>query len=303
METEQVEQEAPSPEIAERAAFAKELYGDRIPAPEVVEAPEQKADKPKEEDPWSGLPSAVRERIEGLTAKVQEFDKLSHRTNQVERRYEALLADLKKTKEVAQRAVAAPKAPTVEEIVAASKDEEVLKHLTEEWPEWGNAFAAQRAELKKQTATIEALKEELSGKSGQAEKKLAEKIEKLQEKLNFTAVKVDHNDLEEILDAEKGFKVFEPWRLKNQTENDDLNDPVSASRFVKRFKESDEYKTWAGIKPKLTAREIQEANQQRLRAAESTPGRQPPPTRTEADMTTSELRARAAAKLWPKQKG
>jgi hypothetical protein len=145
---------------------------------------------------------------------------------------------------------------------------------------------------------VEALKAELAGKSGVAQEQIMSELAETKQKLELTVLKSQHRDF----DAIRKSNEFQNWRVANQN-GLDLDNGDNAAEFLDRYKATDVYATWAGIQPKQTAREIHAANQQRLKAAQVVPGRQPPPTRGEADMSIQELRKRAADAIWAKRKG
>ena len=285
----EVDENAPSADAADRAAYAKEIYGDRIPTPDTVT-------EPKDEDPWAGVSPAARQQIEALNAQVAEFNKAQPRIKQLENRVGSLQNELHAAK---QAAAAVPKAPSAETPVEVAADITDWNELVEQYPEIGKAVASKiavsNAEIKKKLDEIESLREELKTKH---DPKLTEEIDALKKWKDVTTVKLAHNDFDQIRESEE----FHAWRVKNQGDLT-LEDPAEAAEFLDRYKKTDVYQTWAGIKTTKTAREIQEANQQRLRQAESIPGRQPPQMRGAGDMTMEEQRRALRLKKWPDSKG
>lgn len=138
---------------------------------EPVEPVEVEKDPEPEEDPWAGVPPALRAQMENITGKLSSLDAYENRFKQMERRVgsvqNAVQNQAKQAKEAAKKV---KNAPTQEEMDAAAKSKKEWSELKEEFPQWANALnyklAEETAELKKSIPDVEDLRKKVSQVEG-----------------------------------------------------------------------------------------------------------------------------------------
>ena len=296
------EQEVQQDDAAIRAEIASQVfYGDDVIqeiAPPSEETEPIVQEQIQEEDPWAGVSPALRTQFDALQAKVQDFDKkvldfdkAAFRLKQTEQRIGSLTNEIHAAK---QAAIAAPKAPTQDEIEAAAKTKQAWDELKNDFPEWQTAIdgrlAAERAEITRNMLDANAVRAEIDGKTGQTKIEIEAKIERLVEQAKL---EMRHPDYEEVKESPR----FTAW-LNAQPQN--IRETAyssarakDASRILDLYKESQ--------KPTKTAGEIKAINKQRLQQSQTFPGRQSQPVKSEADMTDAEYRNHIAAQVWKKK--
>jgi hypothetical protein len=275
-----VEQESP-----DRAAIANEVWETAEKSPEttvaeVVEvvAPEVVEPVVAEVDPWAGVPVALREEFEGMKAKVQGLEKIDFRLKQTESRLGSVQNELHAAKEAAKAVTNAPSKEQIAEAAASQGDWDALK---EDFPEWTKAtegrLAAERAEILKQLPDVKAIREEIQTAA-------AVELETFKEEMAGDLVEIKHPKWREIQKSPD----FLQWHKANGERNS-----FKPSEVIQIF---DDYE--AHLATRKSPKEIAEERRQRLEQSQTTEGRRLPPTKSEADMTPSEIRAAAARQVW-----
>ena len=307
MPEEQVSQEQQASDLAAlRAEVSGEVFGDSEQLPDHTrETQEQTAEQPEKPeevvDPWAGISTALRDQFTALSAKVKEFDAKELRLKQAEQRIGSLTNEIHAAKQAAENIA---RIPTAEEIADAAKSKAAEDDLKREFPEWYAAIdgkiAAESAKLRQSIPDIAALKQELEGRTGQAESALLARIANAELKLELTRLSVKHPDFPKIKESTEYAQWLgsQPDTVKSLASSMEADDAIN---LLNSYKDSPVYKTWAGIKPQKSASEIAAERQQRLQRSQTIPaGRNIQPPRSEADMTLAEIRAQEAAKVWKK---
>lgn len=268
----------------DRAAIAKEIWADAEQSPDAelsqavmqsegdktvdAEIAAAAVEKP---DPWAGIPSALREEVEALQAKVSNFDQMDARLKQAERRVGAMTTELHAAKDAAK---AVANAPTKEQIVDASASEAEWAELKEAFPEWTSAtekrIASANAETLKRIPDAEVIK-----------RQVAEQVETIAATMAGNLISLRHPDWKTIRDS----KEFMDWQGDRNSD-----DPIEVIGIF------DEYKAYkASLK---TPKQIEAERDERLAASVTPRGRNLRPPKAESDMTEAEIRARVAAEVW-----
>jgi hypothetical protein len=271
----------------DREAIANEVWNDAEPSV-VANSPEPRAEektvelpvesKQAEDDPWAGIPPALREEVEGLRTKVVGIDGLSDRLKQTERRLGGVLNELHAAKEAAK---VVTNAPSKEQINQAATSQAEWDRIKEDWPEWAAAtegkIAAERADILSKLPDIEAIRQEIqTASSGE--------VAKIEARFVHTVMGFKHPKWQDTIKTPD----FVQWH--QQTGGRDSTDPIEVIAIL------DEYETYRSTRK--SPKEINEERQRRLEASQTTPGHRLPPTKSEADMTEAELRAAIAKDVW-----
>jgi hypothetical protein len=263
------------------ALYSKPIEERKAIDPVEVVQPETKIE-PETVDPWAGVPATLRTTIENA----------QYRLKQAEQRIGSLQNELHAAKTAAAKVV---EAPTPEEVSSAAKSAEKWNELKSEFPEWGEAIdsrlAAERAEYRKTTPDLSALKAELEGAVGNTKAEIAASVERMVE---LAKLEIRHPDYELI----KEDQAFHAW-LKAQDEA--IQD--KALRSTKARDASEVIDLYKSTNKKQPVEDVIAERQQRLRQSQSVQGRNAIPAKSEADMTELELRRYYAAKVFPKTKG
>jgi hypothetical protein len=273
----------------ERDAIANEVWGSAEPSPDapkndIAESAAPVADAAAtaapaaEADPWAGVPSALREEVEGLRAKVKGLDTIDFRLKQTESRLGSVQNELHAAKEAAK---AVANAPSNAQIAEAAASQGEWNELKEQFPEWTKAtegrLAAERAEILKQLPNTQALRDEIKAESNT-------ELEKVKLEMVGHVVALKHPNWREVNDSAE----FKQWNAENG--NRDSFSPIEVIAILDDFAA---YKA-----TRKSPKEIAAERKERLELSQTTEGRRLPPTKSEADMTEAELRAAVAKQVW-----
>ena len=294
----------PEQEKTAREEITKELWGDGKPAvqDEPEENPEeglQDADEKgtaEEPDPWAGINPAPRQEFESLKAKATEFDTVSERLKQAERRIGSITNELSQAKKASEEATKAKEdAPTKEQIDAAAKSKEEWEQLKEDYPEWADAIdkrlTAQREEIKKELGITGTLKQEIEALKGAGASD--EKIQEIKVEFSKQLVSLAHPKWETKVKS----KEFTDWI---GTQADDVKTKCTSWNASDAIEVLDMFdgRENGGRKQK-TADEIARGRRERLLRAETpSAGRVRRPSKQEDDMSDEEYRRKLARDLW-----
>lgn len=267
--------------IQERAAIANEVWNDSAEqSPPTITDPVETAplEVAAEPDPWSGIPAALREEVEGLRAKIGAMEAMDYRLKQTESRLGGVLNDLHAAKEAAK---SVSNAPTQEQIAQASTNSDEWEALKEDFPDWTNAMdhklAAERAEIMKQLPNVEAMRKELQDAN-------AADRQALEVKFGTNLVLFKHPDFLKTKETPE----FKEWHAANGSK--DSFDPLDVIATMDEF---------SAFKAKQKSPSVIAAERaKRLEQAQQIPGHKLPPTKSEADMSDSEIRASVAKQVW-----
>lgn len=268
-------------EAQDRASIANEVFGSAETSPDVTAdttivddgAPLSLDATLVESDPWAGLPVALRDEVQGMRAKLQDFEKVDFRLKQAESRLGSVQNELHAAKEAAKTVA---NAPSKEQIAEASASQADWDSLKEAFPEWTNAtdgrIAANRAEMLGQ------MRQEIQSAAD-------EKIEKLTAETNASIVEMKHEDFKEVVNTPD----FIQWHASVGKK-----DSFSPREVVAVI---DEYKAY--LSTRKTAKEIADGRKDRLALSQTTTnGRKLPAAKAEGDMSESEIRAATAKQVW-----
>jgi hypothetical protein len=213
-----------------------------------------------------------------MKAQVQGLEKIDFRLKQTESRLGSVQNELHAAKEAAKAVANAPSKEQIAEAAASQGDWDALK---EDFPEWTKAtegrLAAERAEILKQLPDVQAIREEIQTKA-------AAELEKAKEELAGDMVEMKHPNWRQIQKTPD----FAQWHAANGKDNS-----FKPSEVIKIF---DAYE--AHLATRKSPKEIADERRERLEASQTTEGRRLPPTKSEADMTASEMRAALAKQVW-----
>lgn len=277
MSTEEAVTEANVDDV--RAEIAGEVYSGTAdePSPVRTQAAEGTHEK-TEPDPWEGVPTAVRQEIEDLRAKVGDAEKIEYRIKQAESRLGSIQNEMHAAKVAAKTAA---EAPTAAQMEAAATSAEAWNELKTDYPEWtagiDSRLAAERAEILKSMPDVGAIREEVQR---EAQTEISNVVAMFSERM----VRMKHP----TFDVKAKTPEFATWFEANG--RPDSDDPL---RVIEIFDSFD-----ADMRSKKPTRQIQQERQQRLEQAQNHEGRRLPPTKSEADMSDAELRASIASEVW-----
>lgn len=267
----------------DRASIANEVFGD---AGESQDNPpethvEQETSKPEAEvDPMS----AMRNELTELRAKVGNVDELSFRLKQAEHRLGGVQNELHAAREAAK---ATANAPTKEQIELAAGSKAEWESLQEDFPEWTQAtdkrIAAERAETARQIA---GLRQEITA-AQQSHGVGSEDVAKLKVEMAENLVSFKHSEWKKIQQTEEFGKWWNDQLSSGRKNSYNPNEVIAVFDDFDKFKSS--HKSSATINAERQAR---------LQQHQTKPGHKLPPTKSEADMSISELRAAEAARIW-----
>jgi len=303
--------EANEIETAEEAAAYRAEYAAEIEAEEsgnpIVDKPgvaEPEVDpviekKPVKADPFAGVDPAIKAMFDDLSSKVTGISTtLEPRLKQTESRIGAITNKFNAAEKAAGEAAAVEAAaPTKEQVAEAARSDEAWEELAKDFPDWATAFDGRMnkrlAELKKELAPgvdREALNAEVA--KIKTEMKGENELEIQKAIISFA-----HPDWQAMKDS----KEFREWlpkqtgdiadKYKGSGKTSDLSkDAIFVLDAFKGFKE-----------PTKTAAEIAVERTARLRNAVVPTGKKAVAPKSEADMTTAELRTSVAADVWAKE--
>jgi len=285
---------------AYRAEYAAELEteesGEPIVDKPVVAVPKAESviEKEAEPDPFAGVDPAIKKMFDDLSSKVTNIStSIEPRLKQTESRIGAIT---NKFNAVEKAAEVAEKAPTKEQVAEAARSDEAWEELEKDFPEWATAFDGRMnkrlAELKSElgpgvdraslVAEVAKIKAEMKGEN--------------ELEIQKAIISFAHPDWKKVRDS----KEFREWlpkqdndiaeRYKGSGNTSDLS--ADAIFVLDKFKGSTE--------PTKTAAKIVAERTARLKRSEIPTGRKAEAPKSEADMTTAELRTSVATEVWSK---
>lgn len=198
------------------------------PAQDTADTPaneqQQTATQQIEEDPYAGLPEAVRKKLE-------QADKLAERQRNVEGHIGGLTSELKRIREQLAAGLTAAKtteAPSEAQIQAAVKSPEKWAQLKQDFPEWGEGTEELVA------ANTAALREEISNKVGRqdVDRLVGDRVRQAEEsitrRIEERVVDVAHRGWRELVKTNE----FQAWfgaqddAVKRLAESDRAEDAI-----------------------------------------------------------------------------
>jgi hypothetical protein len=270
-----------SQESDERDAIANEVFGssaESSPESQTEVQQEPIVEPVIEVDPWAGVPPALREEMEGLRSKVGNLTTIEQRMKQAESRLGGVINELHAAKEAAK---VVANAPSNEDIDRAATSKKTWDDLKENYPELfiptDERFADQRADILKQIPDVAALRDEFDRASD-------ERVKKVQAELGAEIVELKHPNFKETANS----PAFKTWYAEQGSP-----DSFSAREVIKVIDDFTKYQA-----SKKSVKQISAERNQRLESSQSIEGRRLPPTKSEADMTETELRAAVAKQVW-----
>lgn len=198
--------------VVDREALAREIWaGEDIvnadPALQASPQADQQTQKTQEaakaepeNDPWAGVPAALREEFNGLRSKVDQAESLETRLKQAERRLGAVQGELHAAKEAAK---AVPVAPSQEQVAIAEQTKREWDEFSTNFPEMASATE------KRLTAELESHRIEMGGQ--------------------FVAMK--HPDWAQVRDSDE----FQKWH-KDNGQRDSMN-PLEVIAILDDYKQ------------------------------------------------------------------
>jgi hypothetical protein len=203
-----------------------------------------------------------------MSTRVGNFTATEERLKQAEKRIGSITNDLHAAKKAVE-------APTKEQLAAAAESDEKWDSLKKDFPEWAEAF------------------------DGRFDKKLAEKMTHLREELKAELKTTDNLDLrllnvvkpkwkETIKSKEwKEWLAMQPSETAAKVYSERAEDAID---IITAFEEAN--------RPQKTATEIAAERKERLTKAPLPQGGKATPVKSEADMSSSELRANIGKEIF-----
>lgn len=272
--------------VVDREALAREIWaGEDIvnadPALQASPQADQQMQKTQEaakaepeNDPWAGVPAALREEFNGLRSKVDQAESLETRLKQAERRLGAVQGELHAAKEAAK---AVPVAPSQEQVAIAEQTKREWDEFSTNFPEMASAtekrLTAELGELRKLVPDQQVVRRQIS-----------EELESHRIEMGGQFVAMKHPDWAQVRDSDE----FQKWHKENG-QRDSMN-PLEVIAIL------DDYKQHKASQK--TPKQIEAERQQRLEQSQVTEGRNMRPVKSEADMSPAELRAAIAKQVW-----
>lgn len=294
----------PEEQQAARDRIASELWEDGQPANEepgqddLEGKPEKDEDKKEPPDPWAGVSPTLRTQFEAIKAKADQFETVSERLKQAERRIGSITNELGQAKKAAEDTTKKEKeAPTKEQIDAAAQSDEAWKDLKEDYPEWAEAMdkrlAAETAKVEKRLKELGDKIESLSGlKENQGAPE--DKIQELKVEFSKQLVSLQHPKWEETVKSKEfvDFIATQPDEIKAKCGS---YNPMDAIEVLDLFTGKEN----GGQRKSKTAAEIAEDRRRRLAGSEThSAGRVRKPTKRPEDMSDEEYRQMVANEVW-----
>lgn len=258
---------------SEEKAWREAAYKDEEPETPPPEPEKQEEPEPvqEEEDPWAGVPPALRQQIEQITERVNALPTLENRLKQAERRVGSIQNEFY----AAQKAATEQKeAPTPEQLEKASKSQKAWDEMKADFPEIAEAIEGKLAESKPpdiETLRNE-LKTEIQGKT-------------TNEDLERRLLGVAHRDWQTVVKSDD----YQTWLKRQSLETQER------AMYGKTAEEAidvlDRYKASKIKKPPDKTDRLK-------RSAEAPRGPSQRPPKSEADLSEAELRQQIAQEVW-----
>ena len=286
-------------ESAEDRAFRTEIMKNPEPlAPreEVVIEVQGSADpdsgglESQGDDPWAGLPAALRTKIEAQEAKLSNFDQALYRLKQAEQRVGSLQNELHTIKQVQTKAAEAPSPADVEKASQSAKKWETLKS---EFPEWAEAiegqFAPKGAGQNNANFDLTSFQDAMAQNMGAMKAEMLAQATKLTE---LSKLEIKHPDYEEI-DLDPKFKTWVAAQTADVITLAQSSRAKDVSVVLNLYKKNN--------KKTVPADNVLAERQNRLEASRSVQGRNSLPPKSEADMSDEEYKRHIFSQYSPRK--
>jgi hypothetical protein len=242
-----------------------------------------------EDDPWAGVPAALRMSIEGLSAKVSVLDEIGQRLKVSEGRIGSIQSELQRQKNAAvEAAKQVDVAPTKEQMAAAARSTQKWEELKEEFPEWAEVLEDTKVSLKKEIDELRTIipRNEQRDVAGEVD----QKIQQLQENYERKLLTIKHPDWREKV----ALPEYGAWLQKQSAEIQrkalESKDALECIEVLDAFE---------AARPKKKPAEIVAERKQRLEAStERQGGQRPLKQKNVADMSEEEYRRMKAKEIW-----
>ena len=237
--------------------------------------------KGQPEDPFAGLPEAVRERLGRIETLEQSHSQLLQHVRTAEGRVAAMQRELM-TAKAAQEVVAPQDAPSQVAIDKAAANPEKWNQLKKDFPEWADAMEEYVSSKVGAPAapglTTEQVEQQVSQRVSEIESKMERRIDEVYVEAKHQGWKATVNTPDFI--AWYQMQTPETQALASSTDRED------AVKMLDIYADS----------RKRSAADVKQERSRRLEVAATTrPGNTPPPKSLD-DMTEAEIWAHEAAK-------
>jgi len=241
-------------------------------------------------DPWEGVPTVIREALDGISGRLGNLDRIDQRLKQAENRVGGIdnrLRDLNK--------VTAKPAPTKEEIDKALESDKNWLAFKEDFPNHAEAIDAHIAARLSTGAGIPA--DMVEKVRGELQTDFDEKLTRQQLGFELKLLRFKHPNHVQIVNEPE----FMPW-LKTQTPETQEKygswDAMDSISLIDSYLDSKK----PAVTEEDTAQDIIAERQERLRvsASDHKGGAKTLKAKSEADMNENELRKHYAKQIWGK---
>lgn len=270
--------DAGTPPADEPQAAAPETPPQDTPAPAEDQAAAQAAAAPTQEpeDPFAGLPPAVKAQLAKIDELAQANAQLLHHVKTAEGRVAAMQREFQQAR-AAQTAVAPQDAPSQGQMAAAANSPEKWEQLKQDFPEWAGAMeeyvAAQLGSVRSNAAGLspEQVQQALA-------QQRAEIQAEMQRELNYARVEGKHENWRDEVNTPE----FAAWFSMQAPEVRALADSPNAKDAIRMLDMYQDAK-------KRPASEIRQERGARLAAAATVRPGATKPAKSLDDMTPEEL--------------
>lgn len=271
-----------------RATPAIEEKPDAEEVVEPKEVAEPKAEpKAEPEDPWAGVPSALRNKLDMIGSTLEQF---TTRVKTAEGRVGAIQSELAK-RAVADTKAAGSDAPTQRQI-ADAKDDESWKELKEDFPEWADAFEKRMNAQSDKFSGKFASKDDIGNALQSTRDEIRQELEtKFNEQLEKRIVAIKHPGYESTLKTPEFWAWF-------QTQPEHIQVKGNSTMAEDAIEVLDAFKA-RNTPPPAT---VKEKREKRLSSSVPVAGVKETPIKSEDDMTPDELRAHIAKQVYGDRK-
>ncbi len=252
------------------------------PVEDIYSRPEPKPDALAKEDeitPVQEADNAFQKTLDDINTRLTMLDTLENRLKQTERRLGSVQNEVFNAKKVAETV---KEAPTEAEMATAAKTDKAWNDLKEDFPEWAVAIEAKIAASQIKMPDVGNLRENLDNVS---------KTMITGPALERRLVSMMHPKWEQtILSAEyKNWLATQPANIQTQALNGETAD--EAVDVLNRFRD---FRIRSANPSKIAS-----ARKDRLESSVATPtSGKSRPAKSEADMSTPELRQTIANEVW-----
>lgn len=253
-------------------------------AEEVVKQKEEvTAPKAAPEDPWAGVPAALRNKLDMIGSTLEQF---TTRIKTTEGRVGAIQSELAK-RAVADTRAAGSDAPTQKQIADAN-DDDSWKELKEDFPEWAEAFEKRMNAQSDKFSGKFASKDDIGTALQSTREEIRQELEaKFNEQLEKRIVAIKHPGYESTLKTPEFWAWFQeqPEHIQAKGNSTMAEDAIEVLDAFKA----------RNTPPPAT---VKEKREKRLSSSVSVTGVKEAPIKSEDDMTPEELRAHIAKQIW-----